>query len=473
VANISSFFWSLQARLWRLVTTPYHPAPACDSFMPRAQMQEQPRAAVTVAVLTGREAKTLFGVDVARRGIQPVFLRIVNRSTESLRLQMVSIDPNYFTPLEAAGVNHFSIFRRLSAFGAIGWVFLPLLALVPLKLVTAWLNNTRMDDFFREHGFRLGPIAAGETAEGFVFTTLDLGTKAVHVRLTRLGNIQQTIAAAVDVAKAETTATGPALAATASAEPAATDFFFTMPVPGIAADYLDRDFASIRPAASVEPCTVDTLVSRLEALPSATMNAAQSRRGDPVNLVLVGDFETLLSGFAARWDESETITLATCWKTVRAFLWGSNYRYSPVSPLHLFGRDQDIALQRTRHSINERLHLRLWITPLSFEGKPVWVGQVSRDIGVRFTTKVWNLTTHRIDPNVDESRDYVIEDLTLAGRVEAAGYVSGMPACPRDAPHRNLTGDPYYTDGKRAVILLSPKRTQPAGLGGASAASSS
>ena len=441
---------SLPARLWRLVTTPYSPVPDHDSFMARSQTQEQPRAGVTVAVLTSREARTFFGVDVARRGIQPVFLRVVNRSSESLRLQMVSIDPNYFTPLEAAGVNHFSIVRRLSAFGAMGWVFLPLLAVVPLKLITAWLNNARMDDFFREHGFRLGPIAPGETAEGFVFTTLDLGTKAVHVRLTTLGNIRQTIAAA-DTAMADASLAGPAAAAT--------DFYFTVAVPGIAADYLDRDFASIRPASSVEPCTLDTLVSRLEAMPPATMNAARSRPGDPVNLVLIGEFESLLSGFAARWDESETITLETCWKTVRAFLWGANYRYSPVSPLHLFGRDQDIALQRTRHSINERLHLRLWITPLAFEGKPVWVGQVSRDIGVRFTTKAWNLTTHRIDPNVDESRDYVIEDLTLAGRVGAAGYVGGVPPCPRDAPHRNLTGDPYYTDGKRAVILLSPKRT--------------
>jgi len=407
--------------------------------------------------LTGREGREFFGVDMARQGIQPVFLRIVNRSPESLRLQMVSIDPNYFTPLEAAGVSHFSIVRRLSAFGAMGWVFLPLLALVPLKLITAWLSNGRMDDFFREHGFRLGPIASGETAEGFVFTTLDLGTKAVHVRLTTLGTLRQTIAAIA--APAAATAVGGS--ATAPAANAATDFFFTLPVPGITADYLDRDFASIRPAASVEPCTVDTIVSRLESMPSATMNAAQSRRGDPVNLVLIGEFETLLSGFAARWDESETITLATCWKTVRAFLWGSNYRYSPVSPLHLFGRDQDIALQRTRHSINERLHLRLWLTPLAFEGKPVWVGQVSRDIGVRFTTKAWNLTTHRIDPNVDESRDYVIEDLMLTGRVEAAGYVGGVVACPRDAPHRNLTGDPYYTDGKRAVILLAAQRTQP------------
>jgi hypothetical protein len=84
---------------------------------------------------------------------------------------------------------------------------------------------------------------------------------------------------------------------------------------------------------------------------------------------------------------------------------------------------------------------------------------VSRDIGVRFTTTVWNLTTHRIDPDVDESRDYVIEDLVVAGRVKAAGYVGGVGACPRETPRRNLTGDAYYTDGKRAVILLSAART--------------
>ena len=440
--QLSHVLRSLPTRLWRLVTTPYDPQPGTTGFMKRAQQQQGHGVTVTVAVLTAAESRRFFGVDLARRGIQPVFLRVENGSAESLRVQMVSIDPRYFTPLEAAAVNHFSVARRLSAFGAIGWMFLPLLALAPLKLITAFLNNGRMDDFFHEQGFRLGPIPAAVTAAGFVFTTLDLGTKSVHVRLTRLAGIEQALA-------------GDALAERADA---GFDFPFTVPVPGIAADYLGRDFASLRPPKAVEPCSAQALVTRLESLPAATTNAAQTRRGDPVNLVVIGDFETLLSGFAARWDESETLTPATCWKTARAFLWGTNYRYSPVSALHLFGRDQDIALQRTRHSINERLHLRLWLTPLSFEGKPVWVGQVSRDIGVRFTTRAWNLATHRIDPNVDESRDYVIEDLMVAGRVAAAGYVAGVGACGRDAPHRNLTGDPYYTDGKRAVILLSPTR---------------
>src|SRR6202044_3509810 len=106
-------------------------------------------------------------------------------------------------------------------------------------------------------------------------------------------------------------------------------------------------------------------------------------------------------------------------------------------------------------------HLRLWSTPLRFEGVPVWIGQVSRDIGVRFTWQTWNLTTHRIDPDVDEARDYVMEDLFEAGRIVAGGYVSGVGACGKDAPRRNLTGDPYYTDGHRAVVMLSEVRRIP------------
>jgi hypothetical protein len=86
---------------------------------------------------------------------------------------------------------------------------------------------------------------------------------------------------------------------------------------------------------------------------------------------------------------------------------------------------------------------------------------VSRDIGVRFTTKTWNLTTHRVDPDVDEARDYVMEDLLEAGRIQATGYIDGVGHCESTSPRRNLTGDPYFTDGKRAVIVLSESRTEP------------
>jgi hypothetical protein len=204
-------------------------------------------------------------------------------------------------------------------------------------------------------------------------------------------------------------------------------------------------------------------------MPRSTTDRLGRRQGDPLNLVVVGAFDAVLNGFGARWDQTETISLRSCMHTMMAFSLGRPYRYSPVSPLFAFGRSQDFALQRARRTINERLHLRLWLTPLRFDGAPVWVGQISRDIGVRFTWRTWNLTTHKIDPDVDDARDYVLDYLMEGGRVSRVGYVPGVGPADRAAPRHNLTGDPYFTDGLRAVAIVSETRTTSTFLNWASA----
>jgi hypothetical protein len=439
-------------------TTPYAPEPTLRMFLVRAQTQKGPAAEVTVAVLDSAESARLFGVPLARRGLQPVFLQITNRGSSPLRLQVLNIDPNYFTPLEAAAVNHYSLWKRLSVFGILGWFVLPVVfLLLPFKLITAYRANRRMDECFRSQAFRLQPIMPGGVSEGFVFTRRDSGTKLVGVCLHAIG---EPVQFAGENTEAGEDAIGYAPLPT-PVQPAV-DFTFSIPVPGIAVDYRRRDFQTLLAPGSIEDCRdVSSLAQRLRRMPATTTNKKGTGSGDPVNLVVIGEFDVLISAFAGRWDETETITLATCWKTSWAFLLGSPYRYSPVSPLYLFGRSHDVALQRTRRSINERMHLRLWLTPLRFLSQSVWVGQVSRDIGVRFTPRTWNLTTHRIDPEVDEARDYVVEDLLEAERLKAAGYVDGVGVCDRTEPRRNLTGDPYFTDGKRAVILVSATRTTP------------
>jgi len=163
---------------------------------------------------------------------------------------------------------------------------------------------------------------------------------------------------------------------------------------------------------------------------------------------------------AAGWDEAEAINWKTCLKTGRAFLFDTEYRYSPVSSLYVNGKMQDMALQKARSSINERIHLRLWRLPLSFHEQPVWIGQVSRDIGVRFTIKTWNLTTHKIDPDVDEARDYVTDFLMDSRRVSHVGHVNGVDAASLEEPRFNLTGDSYFTDGRRVVLILSKKSVE-------------
>jgi hypothetical protein len=97
------------------------------------------------------------------------------------------------------------------------------------------------------------------------------------------------------------------------------------------------------------------------------------------------------------------------------------------------------------------------MAPEKIAGRRVWVGQVSRDIGVRLTDKAWNLTTHKIGPDVDFDRNYLLQDLLLSGFVERYGYVDGVGAASMEAPRTNLTGDPYFTDGQRLVIVLGSK----------------
>src|SRR6478672_8981747 len=144
--------------LQRVFTVVYEPEPGRRTFLARSQTQENPLAEVTAAVLSAEESHELFGAPLARRSIQPVYLRIVNRGARPLRLYVLDIDPHYYTPLEAAGINHFSVLKRLSAYGLAAWYFLPLLLLVPLKLYTAARANARMDDLFREQGFPLRPV---------------------------------------------------------------------------------------------------------------------------------------------------------------------------------------------------------------------------------------------------------------------------------------------------------------------------
>ena len=90
---------------------------------------------------------------------------------------------------------------------------------------------------------------------------------------------------------------------------------------------------------------------------------------------------------------------------------------------------------------------------MRIEGKYVWIGQISRDIGVRFTRKT--ITTHKVDPDVDETREYLVENLAYSQALAKLGYVDGVGPAPIAEPRRNLTGDPYFTDGKRAVLWIS------------------
>jgi hypothetical protein len=110
-------------------------------------------------------------------------------------------------------------------------------------------------------------------------------------------------------------------------------------------------------------------------------------------------------------------------------------------------------VQKARDTVDERNHLRLWLAPVTFESKDVWVGQISRDIGIKLSSKT--IVTHKIDANVDEARLYVLFDLATSQYLGSFGFVKGVGASSPENPCFNYTEDPYYTDGLRAVLVLS------------------
>ena len=365
-------------------------------FLERAQTQREGGIAVTAAVPSAAETRELFGVSLYSRGVQPVWIEIENGTDNDVAFMPLGVDANYFTPIEAATIYESKKSRR------------------------------QMEQYFFQSGVD-ARVAPGETRAGFMFTHLDEGTKSFNVDIVGEGDGWY--------------------------------FTFFVPVPGLRLDHHNVDLTSIyAPEEFAEVDRAVDFIAALEELPCCTTDAKSKGSGDPLNLVVIGEPMDLYHGFIrAGWDETEAISTASTVKTIMSFLSGGEYRYSPVSNLYVFGRPQEVALQKIRQNINERNHLRLWLAPIRFQGKPVWIGQISRDIGVRFTSKT--ITTHKIDPDVDETREFLLENLAYAQALDKFAYVGGVGLAPIDEPRGNLTGDPYFTDGLRVVLWMASEPT--------------
>lgn len=364
-------------------------------FKKRAQSKFDEDVRVTVAVLSAEESQQIFGLNLAGKGIQPVWVRVENHDSIPYWMLSSGLDPNYFSPLETAYSFHSK--------------FTP-------------STNKRIDDNFRIMSFR-NPIAPIAAVSGFLYVNLDEGVKGVDIDLFGEGKSKF--------------------------------FTFFVNVPGIRADYHKVDFENLYSKNEIVDYNENELRAALENLPCCATNEDTTQKGDPLNLVVIGTREDISAALVRRgWRPAEQTYARAIWKTVKSFLFDSRYMYSPVSPLYLYGRQQDMAAQKPRHSVHQRNHLRLWLSPMRYEGKPVWVGQISRDIGVRFTMKTWPPVTHKIDPDLDDAMYAFVEDISYSQQLVKVGFVKGVGVTQRSNPRQNLTGDPYYTFGYRLVLML-------------------
>jgi len=375
--------------------------PSAETAQPlklgRIQSLEQHGVTVHIAIPSDDDASQFFGVNLAEHGLQPIWIRVENDTDVGYWLLPVAIDPDYYSADEAATVTG---------------------AHLPQDTVD------RNRAVFRANAlpFFSKPRSAHE---GYLYATHARGGRFVDVRMSgHLHSVRMR-------------------------------FAVLLPTEGF--DYeksaLRQMYAHLN---ELPDLSVPQLRERLRGLPCCATTEDGTGQGDPLNVVLIGSGEDAIAALSASgWNFTEAITVDSIRRMIGAAIAEESFLSAPVSSLYAFGRPQDIALQRGRSSISQRNHMRLWLAPFRCEGQAVWLGQVSRDIGVKLTTKSPTLTTHVIDPVVDESREYLLHSLLHRDAVGRFAFVQGVGEAGQDRPRLNLTDDPYFTDGMRLVVWLS------------------
>ena len=177
--------------------------------------------------------------------------------------------------------------------------------------------------------------------------------------------------------------------------------------------------------------------------------------GDRVNFAIVGSEAQMKEALqSAGWVIVDKNVQDTILKGAIATFSKQAYLTIPMSPLQLFGRNQDYGFAHAEPIavVTQRHHFRIWKSPDDAGGSTVWIGAGTHDIGFDRDERN-NGVTHKIDPDTDKERDYIVETLKQTGTVVKTGYLT-----PKDTitKARTATGAEFFTDGRIVVIWLRP-----------------
>jgi hypothetical protein len=194
----------------------------------------------------------------------------------------------------------------------------------------------------------------------------------------------------------------------------------------------------------------------LAAAPRVTMTA-KGHAGDPVNVAFIGTERELHRAMAvARWYAADAITLRTSLRIAADVVLEKPYDHAPVSDLFLWGRRQDVAFEQpVGDSPKQRHHVRFWRSEqLDANGEPLWLGAATFDERVEISREAGGVT-HRIAADVDRERNKLLLDARGSGVLDGYYWVDRFH---HHREGRNGGGDPYFTDGRLAVGVITVRR---------------
>ncbi len=179
--------------------------------------------------------------------------------------------------------------------------------------------------------------------------------------------------------------------------------------------------------------------------------------GDPVNIAFYGSKKEIINSMKqADWHQAAELSFASSVKMTVSTLIKKSYPDAPVSSLYLFGRKQDMAFQQElNNNPHSRHHVRFWKVPdgwrLPGGHDADWLAAASFDTNVGLSWFTFQIT-HKIDENIDEERDHIIDTLKVAEQVASVELVENFTTAYHS---RNGGGDMVKTDGTMPFIKLN------------------
>jgi hypothetical protein len=176
--------------------------------------------------------------------------------------------------------------------------------------------------------------------------------------------------------------------------------------------------------------------------------------GDPINLAVLGTEAQLDEAMRkAGWTRADEITLASSWRIISSTVRRRSYDEAPVSPLFLFGHQQDVGYQQeVKGNPAKRHHVRFWRCPegwlLPGGHRADWMAAGTFDRAVGFSLFTLQVT-HKIDANTDIERDHIVATLQDARAGVSVDVIKDFSS---GYHSRNGGGDSIETDGDLPMI---------------------
>ena len=345
----------------------------------RAVTQTTGNISISASVPGQDEAQAIFGVPLHKRGFQPVWLEIVNDSSDHIRFAPTSLDQDYFSPLEVAFMHRKGFTKQARA---------------------------QMDQRFYNSAMPR-QIPAGETRSGYVFTHAKPGTKSFNIDLFSDG--------------------------------ADYSFAFFVTVPGFVPDHAVIDFNKLYAPSDTSDWDLSGLRDALANNTWTTADQSGQRPGLPIAVFMVGEgIDILKALMRAGWYESQRVQEA-----------------GQLEKAHyLFGRSPDAVFRIKRKNMRDRNEMYIWMAPMQLDGQPVWMAQISHFIGQR-TKLEQSIFGSRIDPNIDDGRDYFNQNLWYSQSLSEIAWLVGNDVVTIENPRIDFNNSEYFTDGYRVVVWLT------------------